>query len=232
VEDRVFSPVRARRTFEAAVAQIAEAIRTGQLRRGDRLPSERVLAERMEVSRPTLREAIKVLARAGVVEVRPGSSGGTFVVADVIPATLVDATESRLAGIPSVLEARRALEPAVARLAARNGEESDFAEMERIVKLQRESLDDWARVTQLDNRFHAHLARATKNSVLVTLMGALSRQLEIARATRTARTISVEAAVAVNEETLDALRARDEERVDEVMDRHLRLLEDAWEERP
>jgi GntR family transcriptional repressor for pyruvate dehydrogenase complex len=98
--------------------------------------------------------------------------------------------------------------------------------------LQRESLDDWRRITQLDTRFHAQLARATKNPVLASLMAALSRQLEIARATRTASAIRPEAAVAVNEETLNAVRSRDEERIDEVMDRHLRLLEDAWSERP
>src|SRR6476619_7811126 len=163
VDVTVFAPVRARRTFEAVVSQIAEAIRAGELRLGDRLPSERNLAERMEVSRPTLREAIKVLAQAGVVEVRPGSSGGTVVLSEVIPPSLGEATESRLAEVPAVLEARRALEPAVAKLAARNGSESDFAELERIVTLQRKSLNDWARITQLDNRFHAQLAKATKN---------------------------------------------------------------------
>lgn len=228
----VFTPVRARRTFEAVVSQIAEAIRAGELRLGDRLPSERTLAERMEVSRPTLREAIKVLAQAGVVEVRPGSSGGTFVLSEVIPPSLGEATESRLAEVPAVLEARRALEPAVAKLAARNGSEPDFSELERIVALQRKSLDDWARITQLDNRFHAQLAKATKNPVLVALMAALAKQLEIPRATRTAKSIDAGTAVAVNEETLAAIRAGDEARIDEVMDRHLGLLEEAWSERP
>src|ERR1039457_2469685 len=106
-----FHAVRARRTFEAVVTQIADAIRTGELHRGDRLPSERLLAERMEVSRPTLREALRVLAEAGVVEVRPGATGGTFVVSEAIPAALVEQTESRVAGVPAVLEARRAIEP-------------------------------------------------------------------------------------------------------------------------
>lgn len=232
METSPFGPVRARRTFEAVVVQIAEAIRTGRLRRDERLPSERVLAKRMEVSRPTLREAIKVLVQAGVVEVRPGAAGGTFVISDVVPAALVEATESRLAEIPAVLEARRTLEPGVAKLAARNGEGSDFAEMEEIVRLQRESLDDWARITQLDNRFHTQLASATKNRVIVSLMAHLSRQLEIARATRTATAVSPEAAVAANADTLEALRSHDDRRIEKVMDRHLSLLEDAWAEHP
>ena len=224
-----FSPVNSRRTFEAVLAQIADAIRNGELHRGERLPSERVLASQMEVSRPTLREAIKVLARAGVVEVRPGPAGGTFVLSEAIPAALTERMESRLAEIPAVLEARRAFEPVVARLAAKHATADDLEAMQRIVLLQRDALDDWARITQLDHRFHRELARATKNPVIVSMMATLSRELEIARATRMDSSISPAEAVKVNEETVEAIRSRDERRVDAVVDRHLRLLEEAWE---
>ena len=60
-----FEPVSSRRTFEEAVEQIAERIKAGDLHVGDRLPSERELAALMRISRPTLREAVKVLAEAG-----------------------------------------------------------------------------------------------------------------------------------------------------------------------
>ena len=52
----MFSPVRTRKSFEEAVEQIADAVRAGDLRQGDRLPSERALAAALEISRPTLRE--------------------------------------------------------------------------------------------------------------------------------------------------------------------------------
>ena len=67
-----FVPVGPRRTFEGAVEQIAERIRLGELGEGDRLPSERELAAAMQISRPTVREAVRVLADAGVLSVRPG----------------------------------------------------------------------------------------------------------------------------------------------------------------
>ena len=54
----MFTPVQTRRTFEEAADQIAEKVRTGELRTGDRLPGERSLAAQMEISRPTLREAV------------------------------------------------------------------------------------------------------------------------------------------------------------------------------
>ena len=84
-----FAPVGPRRTFEGAVEQIAERIRVGELAQGERLPSERDLAAAMRISRPTLREAVRVLADAGVLAVRPGSGGGIFVASDYVPIELL-----------------------------------------------------------------------------------------------------------------------------------------------
>ena len=210
------------------MAELAEAIRTGEFRRGDRFPSERVLAAELDVSRPTLREAIRVLADAAVVEVRPGAAGGTFVVSEVIPPELYERLQMRVSGIPAVLEARRLFEPEVAMLAAANGTEAEFDAMQRVVDLQYAARDDWPRVTQLDTRFHLELARATHNPVVVSMMAALSRQLEIARSTRVARPITADEAIAVNQRTLDAIRSRDRRRVAREMDRHLALLEQTW----
>src|SRR5204862_3881872 len=85
----VFEPVRTRRTFEEAAEQIAEKVRQGELRAGDKLPGERALATQMEISRPTLREAIAVLADAGLLTVRRGPGGGVVGATDVVPLELV-----------------------------------------------------------------------------------------------------------------------------------------------
>jgi GntR family transcriptional regulator, transcriptional repressor for pyruvate dehydrogenase complex len=228
VEVLAFAPVRERRTFEAIVGQLAEAVRTGELRSGDRLPSERLLAAQMEVSRPTLREAIKVLADSGVVRVRPGAGGGTFVISNTIPAELVVRTGARVDEVPAVLEARRVFEPQVAQLAARVGTERGFRVLGRIVEQQEAALDDWARITQLDTRFHLELARATQNPLVVSLMTVLSRHLTIARATRMDERVPVEKAVAANRALFSVVRGRDEQAVLRAMDEHLRLLEEAW----
>src|SRR5918997_4728625 len=108
----MFTPVRTRRTFEEAAEQIADKVRAGELRVGDKLPGERDLAVRMEISRPTLREAVRVLADAGVLEVRRGPGGGMFVASDVVPVELVRQRSSdRLSEVEPVLEARRLIEP-------------------------------------------------------------------------------------------------------------------------
>src|ERR671911_3093670 len=80
-----FEPVSSRRTFEEAVEQIAERIKAGDLHMGDRLPSERELAAQMRISRPTLREAVKVLGEAGVLPVTRGQCGGIFLASALVP---------------------------------------------------------------------------------------------------------------------------------------------------
>src|SRR3954454_14502521 len=76
----VWRPVRGGNAFEITVARLAQAIRLGLVAPGDRLPPERDLAERLRVSRVTLRQAIGALREAGYLESRRGRAGGTFVV--------------------------------------------------------------------------------------------------------------------------------------------------------
>ena len=138
MESGAFVPVGPRRTFEGAVGQIAERIRLGELVAGDRLPSERELASAMQISRATLREAVRVLTDAGVLAVHSGSTRGMFVASDYVPIELLRSkSDLRLDEIAGVLEARRLIEPRVAQLAAVNAREDDFAEMQRTIDAQK-----------------------------------------------------------------------------------------------
>jgi DNA-binding FadR family transcriptional regulator len=226
-----FPPVRTRRTFEEALEQIAEAIRAGDLKKGDRLPSERDLSAQMKISRPTLREAIEVLVDSGVLQVRPGPAGGMFVRSEVVPLDLLhERRELRVNEVAQLLEARRLLEPQVAQLAARYGTEVDFAAMERTIALQREATADHLRSLQLDLRFHLQMARATRNDTIVSLMRTVLRQLEIARdmALHGAKG-EADLAISIHERTLLALRRRDAKAIRLAMDEHMRFLERRWE---
>jgi len=79
----LWRPVRGGNAFEITVSRLAQAIRLGLVGEGDRLPAERDLAERLRVSRVTLREAIRALREAGILESRRGRTGGTFVVSPI-----------------------------------------------------------------------------------------------------------------------------------------------------
>jgi GntR family transcriptional repressor for pyruvate dehydrogenase complex len=234
--ERSFEPVATRRTFEEAVEQIAEKIKAGDLHTGDRLPSERELAAQMRISRPTLREAIKVLTEAGVLEVRRGQSGGIFVASELVPRELLRSRqEIRFGEIAGVLEARRLLEPRVAQLAAVHATEDDFAAMARTIERQRElaASDDFLShedlFLQLDLKFHLALARATRNATIVGLMRTMLRQLEIARDMAMHAPLVPDWTIDIHERTLAAVQAADFPLIDEVMDEHLAQLEQIWE---
>lgn len=233
----MFTPVRTRRTFEEAAEQIADGVRTGQLRVGDRLPGERTLAAQMEISRPTLREAVKVLVTAGVLEVRRGAEAGMYVATDVVPADLVrERSHLRLTEVAAVLEARRIVEPGVARLAAQRAEPVDLEALERSIVAMQRVVDagygpgDEDHFLQLDVQFHLALARASKNPTVERLMRTLFRELEIARDMAMHEPLVPEWTIGIHRETLEALTSGDEQRVDDVMDRHLGRMETTWRE--
>jgi len=231
-----FVPVGPRRTFEGAVEQIAERIRLGELSAGERLPSERELAAALQISRATLREAVRVLVDAGVLAVRSGSGGGMFVASGYVPFELVRSmSELRLDEVAGVLEARRLIEPRVAQLAAVNAREEDYAYMQQTIDAQKAlivrstALEQEDRFLQLDTRFHLRIARASGNSTIVSLMRTLFRRLEIARDLALHEPPTADWVIDVHERTLAAIRSSDHERIEEVMDEHLAAMENAWQ---
>ncbi|MFJ9339483.1 FadR/GntR family transcriptional regulator [Streptomyces sp. NPDC101733] len=128
----VLRQVRAGNGFEEALEQILQVVRLGLVPGGERLPPERELAERMGISRVTLREVLKVLQEQGLVEARRGRYGGTFVLAR--PDTPAMAAEQelrrRVAGvdIEDALRFREVLEVGAAGLCAAQGLSEDGTE--------------------------------------------------------------------------------------------------------
>jgi len=235
--EATFAPVGPRRTFEGAVEQIAQRIRLGELGEGDRLPSERDLAAAMQISRPTLREAVQVLADAGVLTVRTGSAGGTFVASGYVPFELLRSkSELRMDEVAGVLEARRLIEPRVAQLAAVNARDEDFAKLQASIDEQQALLAEGDVLAnedlflQLDTQFHVRIAHASGNTTIVALMEDLLKRLEIARDMALHQAPIPEWAIDIHERTLAAIRSADYERIEIVMDEHLAGMERHWEQ--
>lgn len=116
----VFSPVPVRNAFEVTVERLAQSIRLGVIADGARLPPERELADTFGVSRETLREAIRALRDAGLLESRRGRGGGTFVVAPQPrrPRRLDSARRALRDSLEDTVDLRRVVEPGAAALAA------------------------------------------------------------------------------------------------------------------
>ncbi len=121
-EMMLLRPVKSGNTFEQTVERLAQAIKLGVVPVGERLPAERELAAQLNVSRVTLRDAIRALTEAGYVESRRGRLGGTFVLFDPGAQRAGNARRvARRLGAPEVLDVlayRAVVEPGAAELAA------------------------------------------------------------------------------------------------------------------
>ena len=158
---------RPRQRYEQVADRIAADIRAGRLTPGERLPSERDLARRLEVGRASVREAIAALQVAGLVETRPGS--GSFVAA-----TPDEVREVHDSSPSDLLEARALLEPQVARLAAQRGRPDD--EIESLLAQMEDATGDvW---NDCDRRFHLRIAVLTGNPVLADLAGRIAAVMD------------------------------------------------------
>jgi DNA-binding FadR family transcriptional regulator len=154
--------------YERIAERLAADIRAGRLAPGERLPSERDLARRLEVGRASVREAIAALALRGVLETRPGS--GSFVAADALDRLAPGAElTAHDAGPFDLIEARLLLEPGVAALAARRGRTDAEAEQLLDAMDAAEANGDRGGWNEGDRRFHRRLAALTANPVLLAL---------------------------------------------------------------
>ncbi len=166
----VVRPVRGHHAFEACVEQLATAIRLGVFPFGSALPPERELAERLEVSRATLREAMAALRAAGLVETRRGRGGGTVVTMKPqgpSARTADRTTAAQRQDWNDALDFRRIVEPGAAALAA----------SQQLGERQRATLEaahravagasSRARHRQADSRFHLTIASLSGSARVV-----------------------------------------------------------------
>jgi GntR family transcriptional repressor for pyruvate dehydrogenase complex len=187
VTDQVWAPIfdapgttgraiRTPKTAELVARKLRRMIVDGELEDGDRLPHEATLMEHFSVSRPTLREAIRVLEAERLVEIRRGSRSGARVCvpgpeAVARPASLL--MDLSGATIADVYIARQAIEPAAARLLAEAGTEEGFEELERIVDEAIPTSYESGTFGQTAARFHLRMVQLAGNATLALVAGML-----------------------------------------------------------
>jgi GntR family transcriptional regulator, transcriptional repressor for pyruvate dehydrogenase complex len=155
---------------DAIMDQILEGIRTGAFGPGTVLPPERSLAERFGVSRGSVREAIRSLEYAGILDVRTGS--GTYVTETGLSKAGALRAHAALLGEHSPLDlviARRAIEPVCAGLAATNRSPADLDLLRRLLEEQEDLLRRGEETAEVDLNFHVTVASACRNPVLLLL---------------------------------------------------------------
>lgn len=165
--DAVFAPVRSQTAFEETLQRLSTAIKLGLLAPGARLPAERELCARLEISRSTLRQALTALARSGHLHAIRGRGGGTFVAEQ--PPTAPAPSRSVVRGWREVCDARLAIELGVAALATARAEPGDLHPLDALVASMDALTGDFAAYRQADVRFHIGLAEAAHSPRLVAM---------------------------------------------------------------
>ncbi|HEX3337377.1 MAG TPA: GntR family transcriptional regulator [Jatrophihabitans sp.] len=175
----VFSPVPVRNAFEVTVERLAQSIRLGVLIDGQRLPPERELADTFGVSRVTLREAIKGLRDAGLVESRRGRGGGTFVVSPKVqrPRRADQISRSLGHSLDDALDLRRVVEPGAAALAAtRTLTAADRASLTRYLDAATNCIAGTRRLA--DSRLHLAIAALGGSASVTAVVADVQMRLD------------------------------------------------------
>jgi len=170
-----FSAINPARMSEAVTRQVETLILRGVLKPGDRLPPERELAERMEVSRPTLREALGELEDRGLIETTPG--GGTHVseaLDTAFSAPLIELFATHDDALFDYIALRRDLEGLAAERAAEHATQADLAVIDQVFRaLEAAARVDARRAAAIDAEFHMALVEASHNVITLHVMRAL-----------------------------------------------------------
>ena len=223
-----YAPVQTRRAFEAVADQIRGQLTSGALQPGDRLPPERELAEQFSLSRNTVREALRSLEMAGVLEFRKGATGGAFVregQGDAVIAGFYDLFRLGAIRPADLTEARLIVSVAATRLACQRGTEADFEALRENVRQSEVAVaaGDVQERVRINLNFHRLLARTARNPVLVILTDALVEIQE--QLLKVILPLPDSSVMPSRRRLLKYLAARDEDKAAAEMETHLKALQ-------
>ena len=220
---REITPIR---LYESVIEQIMNLIKNNKLKPGDKLPPERELAERLSISRGSLREAFRVLESRGIIKSKPG--GGRYI--REIRKNGHNNTENIIlslekSSILELLEAREIFEVKIVKLAAQRATAEDIELIEMVLNKmnQKEELKD-EKKTESDTEFHLAIAGASHNFVFVNI---IKLHLDLLKETRE-KTQQIpgrrEKRWHEHQAILQAIKEHDSKRAGEAMLKHLKSI--------
>jgi len=173
------SLVRTQRAADRVAAEIRAAIVRGELTESDSLPAEAQLMARFAVSRPTLREAIRILESENLLKVSRGPRGGAKVMAlntDLVARSVGQTLQSRRATLRDIMEARLTIEPPAGRMAAERRAKDAALALRKQIIVEYRALGDVPRLARAVADFHTLVLEVSGNQTL-TLMGQALQQI-------------------------------------------------------
>ena len=221
-----FEIIRRNKVYEEVAKQIERLI-LKKLKPGDTLPSERELAEMLQVSRSSIRDAIRGLELMGLVEPRQGA--GTIVreiSAESVVNPFANTLKQQREQVSELLDFRLMLEPPLAARAATHATDDELAEMEEILQRQEAKMQRGEAAVNEDTEFHYSIALASGNTVVLKVLDVV---MDLLRDTRE-RSLQVEGraqrSLAGHRRILAAIKRRDAESAKAAMRRHVEDVEE------
>jgi len=221
-----FEVVRRNKVYEEVAKQIERLI-LEKLQPGDKLPSERELAEMLQVSRSSIRDAIRSLELTGLVEPRQGA--GTIIrelSAQSLVNPFANALKRRQELVSELLDFRKMLEPPLAARAATHASSDEISEMDEILQRQEVTLSHGEASIAEDAEFHYSIALASGNSVVLKVLDIL---MDLLRETRE-RSLQLKGrpqrSLAGHRRILAAIKRHDAEAAKAAMRRHIEDIEE------
>jgi GntR family transcriptional regulator, transcriptional repressor for pyruvate dehydrogenase complex len=215
---------RSRRLYEDVGERLGEFVRESRMEPGDQFPAERDLAQRLHVSRTSVRQSFVVLQALGFVDVRQGE--GVFLrrtrgFGDSLAKLL-----ERRRRLPDVLEAREALEVKLAELAAAHRGDEDLAAMNAALMTMETEISAGGLGTEGDTAFHHAIALAARNQVLLHLIDAMAEVIQESRVESLSEPGRPPRSLEAHRSILAAISSRDTQRAVDAMRMHLRVVAD------
>jgi GntR family transcriptional regulator, transcriptional repressor for pyruvate dehydrogenase complex len=222
-------PLRAATTGEQVAHRLSTAIALGEFSLGDRLPSERELAALLQVSRESVRAALRLLADAGLVEVRRGRRGGAFVRAqwgETSENAVRHALLARWEDFETLFDYRRLVESLIARTAAQRADDTDRAAV-RAALAAFEASANPGEARRHDTELHLAIARATHNARLVRLHRLLLSEVSLGVSEEPYTWEIYDEARPHHRALAEAVLGGDQQRAAEIAGEHFAITENA-----
>lgn len=174
----MFSPVKNKKVYEEIIEQIKDMIYKGILKKGDKLPSERHMVEKLQVSRTSVREALRCLEIIGLIESRQGE--GNFIKENfenglIEPLSVMFMLKDSKS--EEILELRKIIEIGTVQLAAKRISKSELDELKEL-KEKLKKLNKEENLAEIDREFHYKIAEASQNFLLLGVLNAISSLME------------------------------------------------------
>lgn len=223
--EELFSPINTGRTSSHIVDQILALVHERRLKVGDQLPPERTLCTLLSASRPSVREALRVLESRGLLRIQVGARGGAFI---TVPSNhkagqgLVDLLRTSSPSVAAVTEARAVLELGVLPLACERATSEDIEDLRRIVDAERTASELGTYESGESINFHVRLIRCAGNQVINLLEATLhDAVLESIKITQSDPHVNRRRGMTEHKQLIDAIERRDPDAAVRIMRTHL-----------